>query len=346
MRIAQVSTLATPVAQEGSGAVESLVWLLDRQLSQLGHEVTVFACAGSETTGDLVATVPGPYEAPGCPSDWQMCEWINLCRAVEQSDRFDAIHSHSYLWSLALDTLSRAPMVHTTHVMPDDDAPRVMSLTPAACLTAISEYQWSSFPALRPTAVIHHGVNPDSFTFKEGSDGYLCYLGRFTPGKGACLAIEVARALGMELVLAGPWSSYYQEAVQPLVDGKLIQYVGPVAGPDRDDLLHSASALLYPIQQPEPFGLVTIEAMMCGTPVVALSCGATPEIVEDGITGALAATPTQLVAKVPVALALDRRLVRHRAEVRFSADRMARDYLDVYTGLVDDRAPTADTWPA
>src|SRR5262245_36842171 len=133
MRIAQVATLATPVRQKGTGSVEGLVWLLSRELTALGHEVTVFAAAGSEVCGELVATLPGPYAAGGSLDDWRTCEWVNLCRAVEQSGRFDVLHCHAYLWGLPLEPLSRAPMVHTTHVCPDADAARLWSMRPGAC---------------------------------------------------------------------------------------------------------------------------------------------------------------------------------------------------------------------
>src|SRR5262245_46123619 len=113
MRIAQVSTVGTPVRRDGSDSIESLVWLLTRELTHLGHEVAVFAAAGSEVEGELVATLPGPYGTNGSPDDWQLCEWINLCRAMAESERFDLLHSHAYLWGLPLQALSRAPMLHT-----------------------------------------------------------------------------------------------------------------------------------------------------------------------------------------------------------------------------------------
>src|SRR4051812_26919419 len=127
MRIAQIATLSTPVRQGGSGSVEGLVWLLARELTRLGHEVTVFAAAGSQACGEVVATLPGPYAEKGSPNDWHLCEWINLARAVEESARFDLLHSHAYLWGLPLQSLAQAPMVHTTHVCPDDDAARLWS---------------------------------------------------------------------------------------------------------------------------------------------------------------------------------------------------------------------------
>src|SRR5262245_8573350 len=184
MRIAQISTLASPVRAEGSESVEGLVWLLTRELMRMGHEVTVFAAAGSDVPAELVATLPGPYGASGSPHDWQLCEWINLCAAAAHSERFDVLHSHAYLWSLPLEPLLKAPMVHTLHVCPYEEEAKLWSLVPQARVTAISEYQWSAYPALRPMAIVPHGVDPGQFTFQAEPHDYLCFLGRFIPGKG------------------------------------------------------------------------------------------------------------------------------------------------------------------
>jgi glycosyltransferase involved in cell wall biosynthesis len=334
MRIAQVSTLSTPVRREGSDSIESLVWLLSRELTALGHEVTVFACAGSEPHGKLVATLPGPYARDGSPGSWHVCEWINLCRAVEQSARFDVLHSHAYLWGLPLQALSRAPMVHTLHVSPYEDEARLWSLVPEAHVTAISHCQWSAFPERRPAAVIPHGVDPGQFTFRAEPEDYVCFLGRFIQGKGPVEAIAAARALGVRLLLAGPPNDYFREHVEPLVDGRSVEYAGFVRGPQRNRLLGGAKALLYPVREPEPFGLVQVEAMMCGTPVVAMALGAAPEVIDEGVTGYTAASAAEFAAQVPRAFALDRRRVRARAEDRFSARRMAEQYAGLYEWVV------------
>ena len=330
MRIGQISTLCTPVRPEGSDSVESLVWLLSRELTRLGHEVTVFAAAGSEVCGELVPTLPGPYGTAGSPNDWQACEWINLCRAVEQSARFDVLHSHAYLWGLPLQKLSRAPMVHTLHVMPYDDEARLRALAPEAPVTASSHFQWAAFPDLPPAAVIPHGVDPDQFTFRPEPEDYVCFLGRFIPGKGPIEAVRIARALGLRLLLAGPRNDYFRQHVEPLVDGRAVEYVGFVSGRDRDLLLGGARALLYPVQAPEPFGLVMIEAMMCGTPVAATAVGAAAEVVDDGVTGVSAPDAAGLIERIPEVLRLDRAQIRGRAERRFCARRMAAQYAQVY----------------
>jgi glycosyltransferase involved in cell wall biosynthesis len=334
MRVGLVSTLATRVRPRGSGSVEGLVWLLSRELTAMGHEVTVFAAAGSEPCGELVAALPGPYGADGSPDDWLTCEWVNLCRAVAESGRLDVLHSHAYLYGLPLEPLSRAPMLHTTHVSPGDDAARLWGTRPGACVTAISRAQWAAFPQLRPAAVVHHGVDAGQFTFRPESEDYVCFLGRFTPEKGPLTAVAAARELGLRLLLAGPRSDYFSRRVEPLVDGRTVEYVGPVAGRTRDRLLGGARALLYPIRQPEPFGLVPVEAMMCGTPVAAVRIGAVPEIVEEGVTACCAESAAEFTQAVRGALNLDRRRVRAAAEVRFSASRMAREYARLYEQVI------------
>jgi glycosyltransferase involved in cell wall biosynthesis len=330
MQIALISTLATRVRPLGSGSVESVVWLLASELERLGHRVTVFAVAGSEVCGKLVETLPGTYGANGAPDDWQLCEWINLCRAVEQSARFDVLHSHAYLWGLPLEPLCKAPMVHTLHICPDQNAARLWAMTPDACVTAISEYQWSALPDLKPAAVIHHGVDAGQFTFREKPEDYVCYFGRFTRGKGPRAAIGAARHLGLRLVLSGPRNEYFDKKIEPMVDGRTVEYIGPVGGAKRDRLLGGARALLYPLEEPEPFGLVPVEAMMCGTPVAAIRRGAVAEIVEDGVSGHCSEPEGDFVSAVTRTLTLDRRRVYERAVARFSAERMARQYVEVY----------------
>jgi len=299
----------------------------------MGHEVTVFAAAGSETDGEVVATLPGPYGENGSFDDWYLCDWVNLCRAVKESGRFDVMHSHAYLRGLPLQSLSLAPIVHTLHLCPFDDEARLWAMAPDACVTAISDYQWSAFPDLRPAAVIHHGIDPSHFTPQWQPQDYVCYVGKFSPEKGPLLAIAAAKALGLRLLLAGPEDDYYRERVKPHVDGKSVEYVGYVNGLERDQLLGDARALLYPIQSPEPFGLIQVEAMMCGTPVAAMRLGAVSEIIDEGVTGYFAETADDFARQALRCFDLDRRKVRERAETRFSARRMAREYAEVYQTL-------------
>jgi glycosyltransferase involved in cell wall biosynthesis len=337
MRIAQISTLASPVREHAHGSVESLVWLMTRELTRLGHQVTVFGVTGSEVHGQVVATLPGPYGENDSLDDWHLCEWINLCAAIKQSERFDVLHSHAYLWGLPLESLSRAPMVHTLHITPDQDSARLWSRSSNSCVTALSRHQWSAFPSLRPAAIIPHGVDSAQFTLQLEPQDYVCYLGRFEPGKGPCQAIAAARAAGVRLLMAGPPGPYFRETVQPLIDGKTVEYVGLVQGAERDRLLGGARALVYPIQYPEAFGLVLVEAMLCGTPVAALRLGAVPEIIHDGLTGFFVESLEQLPDAITKCFSLDRRRVRQQAERSFSVERMARDYERIYQQVAGAR---------
>jgi glycosyltransferase involved in cell wall biosynthesis len=298
----------------------------------------VFAAHGSQSPDELVTTLPGTYAVNGSPGEWYTCEWVNMTRAVEQSARFDVMHMHAYLWSLPLSGLAACPLVHTTHVLPYDGEARLRALYPDAIVTAVSHAQWRAHPEFAPAAVVPHGLDLSRYTFSEQPDDYLCYLGRFTDGKGPLEAIAAARALGMRLVMAGPRDPYFAQHVEPLVDDRTIAYAGFLDPPARDRLLGGARALLYPLKAPEPFGLVIAEAMACGTPVAALTLGAVPELVEDGLTGALASTVEELPGAVLRCLALDRRRLAERARARFAAERMAADYLSVYSQAIERSA--------
>lgn len=335
MRIALVSSCASPVRRHAADSIETIVWLLADELTRLGHDVTTFACAGSEAPGRVIHTLPGPYARAGAPSDWQLCEYLAVAQAVAMSDEFDLIHSHNYLLGLPIDALCRCPMLHTLHVTPYGDQASLRRAFPDAEVTAISRFQWSTYGDLpAPLAVIHHGIDTGQFTYRAEPEDYLLYFGRFTPGKGPLAAIAAARETGLPLVLAGPENGYYKTEIAPQVDGRHIRFAGAVYGADRDRLLGGARALLYPINAPEPFGLVMIEAMACGTPVAAIDAGAVREVVDEGVTGATCADATQLPHAIDRAIRLGRSRVRQRCLERFTAKRMAGEYVRVYERLL------------
>ena len=225
-------------------------------------------------------------------------------------------------------------MVHTTHIVPDDNAAHLWRSAPRTTVTALSKHQWSSYPTLTPSAIIPHGVDAGQFTFRETPDDYVLFLGRFTSSKGPMQAIHAACALGLPLVLAGRENPYFREKIKPLVDGKSVVYAGFVRGMERDKLMGGARALLYPIQYAESFGLVLVEAMLCGTPIAAMQTGAVPEIVEEGVSGFTAANPDEFGAAISKCFSLERRVIRERAEKRFSPEQMARDYVAVYSKVL------------
>jgi glycosyltransferase involved in cell wall biosynthesis len=256
-----------------------------------------------------------------------------------QSKRFDVIHNHAYLWDLPLRPIISCPALSTIHITPTEDHARIWSRTPEAAVSAISDFQWSEYPDLEPIGVVRHGLDAADFAFVAEPADYLCFLGRFIPGKGPLGAIQVARQLDLPLRLAGPVNDYYRNQIAPLVDGSKVQYAGYVTGAARNELLGCARVLLYPVRSPEPFGLVLLEAMLCGTPVAGLRKGAGPEVVEEGVTGYLVDDISELGAAVLRAAALDRRQVRSRTIARFSSTRMAAEYAALYETLVRQTHP-------
>jgi glycosyltransferase involved in cell wall biosynthesis len=334
VRIAEVASVATPVRSEGSGSIEQVVWSLASGLVRLGHQVTVFGAAGSESPGSLVETLPGPYGAPGVPEEWRVAEWVNVARAVERSGEFDLIHAHGYLYGLPLAGLSRAAMVHTLHVMPPPEAVTLARLYPDQPVTALSGYQWAAFPDVHPVAVIPNGITTEAFTFNDHPADYVAYLGRFADGKGTEIAIRTARAMGLELRLAGWENDYFAQEIAPLVDDDQIRYVGPLTGADRDAFLGGARALLYPVTSHEPFGMVMPEAMLCGTPVAAFRVGAVAEVVDEGITGCTVEVDGDFGGAVRKSLDLDRRVVRDVALASFGSEAMTGRYEALFASIV------------
>lgn len=324
------------MAPTKSGSIELVVWNLTEQLIALGHEVTVFATADSQTSGQLVSVLERGYATENAPiGDWLGCEWMNLCAAAERANEFDVLHSHAYLYGLPLTRIVSKPFVHTHHIPVEPDNYQFARRYTESYITAISRCQWEQYPDIPLLSVIHHGLDPRSLHFQEKPQDYLCFLGRFISSKGPHLAIELARRVGIPLLMAGEPTEYFKMEIEPFVDGSFIQYLGPVYGDTKSQLLGGARALVYPLEWPEPFGLVMIEAMLCGTPVAALDIGAVPEVVDYGITGYYAKDLDELVTLIPQVLRLDRNLVRKRAEHRFSASRMATEYANAYSRIVN-----------
>jgi glycosyltransferase involved in cell wall biosynthesis len=328
------------VTPTSTGSIEQLVWLLTEELVRRGHEVTLYATGDSETSARLKATYPRGYGDDPDLWNWQLHETMHVASAFEQAYDFDVIHSHDYHYALPFTRLTGTPVVHSYHVIPDDDVARLYARYREASVVAISRYQEGFFRASSNITVIHHGIDIDAFPFRAAPGDYLLFLGRILPGKGVVQAVRLARQAGMRLLIAGPKSDgddYFRSGVAPLVDGRDVVYQGPVTVSERNPLLAGAAALLYPILAPEPFGLVLIEAMACGTPVAAFGRGAVPEIVENGVTGYFADDLASLAALIPAVLALDRAHVRDAAAQRFDHRQMVDRYVTVYERLSQTR---------
>ncbi len=335
LRIALVAPVAQPVPPPRSGSIETLTALLADGLIARGHEVTLFATAGSSTRARLHATYQRGYLEDPTLWPWELCELFNVSAALEHGASFDLVHCQAEYapLSLAFSRLSPAPLVHTVHHLPSASEVALWARYPSAPFIAVSHAQARAMTGLDVRGVVHHAVQTEAYTCRGSSDDYLLFLGRFTEGKGVLAAIDIARTTGHRLLIAAAENDYYRERVAAHVDGHQVVYVGEATHAEKVALLGGARALLYPVQTPESFGLVLAEAGACGTPVAALACGAVPEIVEDGVTGAVFESVAALVSGLPGVLALDRARVRQRTVTRFSVDRMVDEYAALYTTL-------------
>ena len=310
--------------------------LLTEGLVERGHDVTLFATADSTTTARLHAIYPHGYWHDEKMWPWELYEMLNLAAAVERARDFDIIHYEAayYPMALAFARLSPTPIVQTLHHAPTGEEISLWSRYPEAPFVAVSREQARLLEGARVLDVVLHGIDTEAFAFRAEPDDYLLFLGRFTEGKGVLQAIEVAKRTGMRLILAAGEEAYYHEQVAPHVDGENVVYIGEADHAAKVALYGGARALLYPIQAPEPFGLVLAEAMACGTPVAALDKGAVREVVDDGVTGFVFDDLERMVTGLGGVLELDRRAVRERAVARFGVPRMVDEYVDLYRRMV------------
>jgi glycosyltransferase involved in cell wall biosynthesis len=358
MRIAQVAPPFETVPPTRYGGTERVVSTLTEELVRRGHDVTLFASADSQTTARLIPTVDRALWHRDPPYDDFGRFWDDTLRMVwDQIDRFDVIHSHldhvGFPFARAL--LSRAqkrPMVVTTlhGVLDVPELRPVYGAFPDVPLVSISHAQRRPAPHANWVGNVYHGLDLDQFTCSTRPGSYLAYLGRISPEKGLDVAIRVALRAGMPLKIGAreplPFKNdpnvrrdweYYEQVIQPLLKEPGIEMIGEVGGAEKQTLLSGAAALLFPIQWPEPFGLVMIEALACGTPVLAFRQGSVPEVVDNGLTGWIVDTEDELVAALDRLGELDRAACRSQLEKRFSAQRMAVAYESVYGRVVDQR---------
>lgn len=336
LRIAQVAPVAQGIPPTRSGSVESVTSLLSEGLVDQGHEVTVFATADSVTRARLHAVYERGYNEDDAMWPWELCELFNLAAAVERAHEFDVIHFQAEYSpvSLAFGRVCSTPLVQTVHHAPDATEVAHWSRYPDAPFIAISNAQATLLDGLNVVATIHHAVDPTVYAFQPSPADYLLFLGRFTEGKGVLDAIEVARRAQRRLVLAAAENDYFHDVVAPHVDGDQVVYAGEVVGAKKVELLGSAGALLYPLRTSEPFGLVLVEAMSCGTPVAALRAGAVEELVENGVTGGIYESLDAMSSGLDEVMSLNRLEVRSRTSDRFGPTRCVEQHVAVYRGLL------------
>jgi len=312
------------------GPWELVVSLLTEGLVERGVDVTLFATADSVTSARLDAVCPRPLmEDPTL--DAKVWEALHLANAFEHAGALDLVHNHYDFLPLTYSRLISTPLVTTIHGFSSDRIRTVYRrYDDRVAYVSISDADRD--PDLSYAATVYHGIDLSDFTFRDGPGRRLVFLGRIHPDKGVADAIAVAEAVGLPLVIAGIVHDreYFDREIAPRLDGEAVRYVGPIGPRDRDTLLGSAVALLHLVEFPEPFGLSMIEAMACGTPVIARRRGSVPEVIDEGVTGFVVDDVAGAIAAVDRAGSLDRRGVRTRAAERFSRDRMVDDYLRVY----------------
>jgi glycosyltransferase involved in cell wall biosynthesis len=338
LRIAQVAPVATAVTPEVGESVEQLVGLLTEGLLARGHEVTLYATGGSQTGARLRSVQARGYDEEDNVWDWYRTESFNAAHAFEHAADHDVIHAHNSHFSLPFTGLVETPVVDTPHTEIPPEVIAEYQRRPQVHVVAVSGFQRRLLGDRPEVSVIPHGIEFAAFPFSNRAEGYLLFLGRMLADKGPAQAIRIAQAAGMPLILAGPGQDGYDIRGESAVDGDRIRWVGRVAAEERNRLLAGAVALLFPLVYPEPFGLVLLEAMACGTPVLATSVGAVPEIVEPGTTGFLSPSWEGLAELVSAAAALDRATVRRVASQRFDVALMVDRHEALYRRIVEGDA--------
>jgi glycosyltransferase involved in cell wall biosynthesis len=343
MRIAQVAPLAESVPPNLYGGTERVVSWLTEELVALGHDVTLFASADSVTTARLEPVWPKPMRLTRPRPDPLAAYAALLQRLAERAHEFDVIHSHIDWIHIPLLSRMGVPFVTTMHGRLDSAyVAEVVNRLPQAHFISISDDQRRPVPNLSWLGTIYHGMPPDTLRLNSEPQHYLAFLGRIAPEKGPELAIRLATATNVQLRIAakvpGGENRYFKQRVQPLVDGEKIKFIGEVDEKAKQDLLGKSMALLFPIDWPEPFGLVMIEAMACGTPVIALRRGSVPEIIEDGVTGFVVDNEAEALEAIHRVRELDRARIRHEFERRFTARRMAAQHVQLYRDLLLSKA--------
>src|ERR1700761_8813577 len=346
MRIAQVAPLTEAVPPRLYGGTERVVYWLTEELVALGHDVTLFASGDSRTSGKLEAAWPKALRLDGSVRDANALHMLMLERVRRKCDdeEFDCLHFHLDYYPFSLFSRQPTPFLTTLHGRLDlPEHQPVFTTFSSVPVVSISNAQRRPVPQANWAQTIYHGLPENLLTPRPSKQSYLAVLGRIAPEKGVDRAIRIAIRCGIPLKIAAKVDradqEYYDEIIKPLMNHPLVEYIGEIGDHEKSDFLSGAIGLLLPIDWPEPFGLVMIEAMACGTPVIAYNRGSVPEVIDQGLTGFIVEDEISAVAAVNSLSTLNREAIRKQFEICFTARRMALDYMAAYQSLKEEREP-------
>jgi glycosyltransferase involved in cell wall biosynthesis len=342
MRIAQIAPLHEAVPPKLYGGTERVVSFLTEELVALGHDVTLFASGDSVTSAKLEPIWPRALRLDPAIRDPIAPHMLLMEAARAKADEFDVLHFHMDYWPFSLFGRQRTPFVTTMHGRLDlPELQPVFNAFPHVPVVSISDSQRRPLPQANYVRTVHHGLPANLLTPQPGPKDYLAFLGRIAPEKGPDRAIRIARACGIPLKIAAKVDrvdqTYFDTVIRPLMAEGGVEMIGEINDAQKPAFLSGACGLLMPIDWPEPFGLVMIEAMACGTPVIAFNRGSVPEIVEHGVSGFVVEDETGAMSAVSRLHELSRDTVRARFDARFTAKRMAEDYLSIYRSLAGEQ---------
>ncbi|HEY1543743.1 MAG TPA: glycosyltransferase family 4 protein [Xanthobacteraceae bacterium] len=344
MRIAQIAPLTEAVPPKLYGGTERVIHWLTEELVALGHDVTLFASGDSNTSAKLEAGWPRALRLDGAVRDANALHLAMLENVRRRANEFDCLHFHLDYYPFSLFSRQPTPFLTTLHGRLDlPELHPVFNACPTAPVVSISNSQRRPLPQARWVRTIYHGLPDQLVTPRPVRPSYLAFLGRIAPEKAVDRAIHVARKCGIPLKIAAKVdrvdAEYYEQRIRPLIEPPYVEYVGEIGDSEKSEFLSGAHALLATIDWPEPFGLVMIEAMAAGTPVIAFNRGSVPEVVDDGVTGFIVEDELGAIGAVQRLAEIDRAGVRRQFEQRFTARRMAQEYLGVYRALAEIHAP-------
>ncbi|WP_339460658.1 glycosyltransferase family 4 protein [Nodularia spumigena] len=341
MKIAQVAPLWERVPPPSYGGIELVVSHLTDELVRRGHEVTLFASGDSQTLADLKAVSPLALRLDKNVGDYAGYEIIELSQVYQQAAEFDIIHSHVGMRALPLASLVSTPTVHTLHNNFTPDNQKVFRYHHQQPYVSISEAQRQI--KLNYVATVYNAIETSDYPFiaEPQEPQYLAFLGRFSPEKGPHQAIAIAKQTGWRLKMAGKVdvddAQFFEQEIVPHIDGQQIEYLGEINHAEKAELLGNATITLFPINWQEPFGLVMIESMATGTPVIAMNLGSVQEVIVHGETGFICQNYAEMASMIPAALALNRQACRKHIENKFSVNHMVNDYEAVYQQIIKSR---------